>query len=65
MTKIIVYADDRTALGQEALKLITDAGGLIVTIPMNGGLPFAVRGRARYNGLEEIKLLANELRNGR
>lgn len=60
--RVAVYIDDRTDLGKEALRLFEDATESIVTIPMNGGLPFAIRGRSRYVGLDEIKILADELR---
>lgn len=58
--RVVLYVDDRTDLGREALRLLK--GASIVTIPVDGGLPFAVRGRSRYDGLDEIKLLAAELR---
>lgn len=63
MEKLIVYVDDRTDLGRAALHLLAgvSATASIITIPVDGGLPFVVRGRSRYVGLEEIKLLADEL----
>jgi hypothetical protein len=60
--QIVIYADDRTNFGQEALMLFEDSRESIVKIPTAGGLPFAVRGRSRYVGIEEIKMLAEELR---
>ena len=33
----------------------------VVRIPMSGGLPFAVVGRTRYTGLDELRMLAAEL----
>lgn len=62
VAQVVVYADDRTDLGKEALKLFEDASQPIVAIPIAGGLPFAIKGRSRYVGLEEIKTLAEELR---
>lgn len=62
---VYVYADDRTDLGRSAINLMTSAGIHpsmdIVTIPTSGGIPFAVNGRRRYVGVEEIKMLLMEL----
>ncbi len=60
---VIIYVDDRTEDGREALKLLDNVKQRIVTIPINGGIPFAVWGRRKYAGLEEIKLLAVDIRN--
>jgi hypothetical protein len=62
VARIVIYADDRTDLGKEALKLLEDSAQYVVRIPVSGGLPFATKGRSRYDGLEEIKVLAEELR---
>jgi hypothetical protein len=62
--KLVVYVDDRTDLGRAALHLLAGVGATapIITIPVDGGFPVVVRGRSRYTGLEEIKLLVDELR---
>lgn len=63
--RVVVYADNRTALGQEALRLLEGSSHVIVRIPTAGGLPFATRGPSRYNGLDEIRTLAAELQGHR
>ena len=62
VAKVVVYADDRTDLGREALRLFENTSQSIITIPTAGGLPFAIKGRSRYVGIEEIKTLAADLR---
>ena len=65
LARVVVYADDRTDLGREAMSLFEgDSSHSVLVIPTAGGLPFAIKGRSRYVGLDEIKALAAELQNG-
>ncbi len=58
---LVIYVDERRELGQQALQILEDYQGPLVTIPVDGGIPFVVRGRSRYNGFDEIELLMKDL----
>lgn len=55
--RIILYVDERNEFGKQAMQWFQDVP--VIRIPMSGGLPFAVVGKARYEWHnDELKTFA-------
>jgi len=61
LERILLYVDERTDLGKQAVDLLAGSPVSVLTVPISGGIPEATYHKARYVGLSEIRALASDI----
>lgn len=59
--RILLYVDERTDLGQQAIDLLMQSPVPVSAIPVASLIPEATYHKAHYVGLSEIRALASDM----